>query len=137
MPFHSMSTTIGNTIYLARDFFDWKRKEQAENLCHECIHLQQFDKMGVNAFISAYAQKAGRLRLEQEAYKTSIAWWIACGEIGSPNLYGSDTVFAASNLRIARIINALLSKYFFGSFVSEAQLIAWAAATVRELMAES
>lgn len=44
-------------------------------LAHEVIHVQQWTHLGRFGFLRRYLTKAGRLRLEAEAYAASVEWY--------------------------------------------------------------
>lgn len=69
MPWKNLSTTLNNTIYLAKGWRDWSL---APHLAHEATHLLQQHDMGMSAFLASYAQKPGRLRLELAAHKVEL-----------------------------------------------------------------
>ena len=120
MPWKGMSTTLNGTIYLGKEWRNWNL---VQHLAHEATHLLQQRNMGMPAFLAAYAQKSGRLRLEEEAYQVEChALWRMTG-------------YAWANVQFAinRVIEVLSTKYNLGSWYTQERMDATAQKLMEDL----
>lgn len=72
-------TTLGHTIYVPDDFDDWPAAHRYEILCHELVHVRQFERYGWLGMVLVYGLLPlplglayGRARLEWEAYAETL-----------------------------------------------------------------
>lgn len=130
-PFKSYNSVLGNTVYLSKGFEGLDLKGKAAVFCHEGTHLLQWKAIGgAPAFVTRYAQKAGRWTLEKEAYGQEINYWIMQKEIHKPQT--EDFRFEFKDNRILKSISyALQTGYFFGDAVNEAMVWEFFEETVR------
>jgi hypothetical protein len=67
------TTTIGETIYAPKDFWDWSFEQAQDTLVHEFVHVNQYRRDGLT-FMFRYVTNPGwRARYEAEAYATNLA----------------------------------------------------------------
>lgn len=99
MPWKHLSTTLNGTIYLSKE---WPKWDLASHLAHEATHLLQQKDLGMTSFLAAYAQKAGRFRLELEAH--GVEYLLACRE-GVPKALSQNA-----------ILYTLEKNYYFGDW---------------------
>lgn len=101
MPWKNLSTTLNNTIYLAKE---WEKWDLSAHLAHEATHLLQQKEMGMAAFLASYAQKDGRLRLELEAHKVELSVYMADNPLANVPELEND------------IVRRLATNYAFGDW---------------------
>jgi hypothetical protein len=72
-------TTLGHTIYVPDDFDEWPCSHRYQILCHELVHVRQFERYGWIGMIVIYGVlplplglSYGRARLEWEAYAETL-----------------------------------------------------------------
>lgn len=67
-PFKKACTTIGNTIYLPKNFESWSQMNQQAVLIHEAVHIKQYKDGELN--IPEYlTSKVARFKIEIDAEK--------------------------------------------------------------------
>lgn len=104
MPWKNLSTTLNNTIYLAKE---WEKWDLSAHLAHEATHLLQQKEMGMAAFLASYAQKDGRLRLELEAHKVELSVYMADNPLANVPELEND------------IVRRLATNYAFGDWFNQ------------------
>lgn len=80
-PYEDSSTTVGNTVYLAKDFLTWSLSTRCQNLLHEATHLLQGKRLTYVGMAIAYYLASKRLELETEAFENNIRWLVVSGSI--------------------------------------------------------
>lgn len=89
-PYDDSSTTVANTVYLAKPFLDWSLSTRCQNLLHEATHLLQGKRLTYPLMAVYYSLGAKRLELETEAFENNIRWLTVSGSIRKekdPNRY--------------------------------------------------
>lgn len=93
-PFSDFSWVTGRrNVRLANSFDSWTNFDlprpvdgfpQANNLIHEAVHGLQIDQAcGFGSWFATYSQRAGRYRLELEAYSVQIRHVMACFQVSN------------------------------------------------------
>lgn len=74
------ATTIGNTIYMMKDFNSLSEENKQSLMAHESIHINQQAKVGLLKFMFLYFfclplfRNPWRYKWEYEAYKNGSKW---------------------------------------------------------------
>lgn len=132
-PFPKYTSVLFNTIFLSRTFHEIDDIHQAGVLCHEAVHLWQWDKLGPFSFMARYSQPQGRLELEKEAFRTTFHWWIVNGTIPPPWNTTNPRHYYEMIPDVSGWMNDLAYNYMLGDITSYKRLMDWAVVTVISL----
>jgi hypothetical protein len=77
--FSNFTTTFPTAIFVAGDWDKFPIKTKAETMWHEVVHVNQWDRLGIEVFVINYAVTEGRWALEVPAYRESLRVWKTFG----------------------------------------------------------
>lgn len=116
-PFKNFNTTIGETIFLSKEFYKNNLSGSAATLCHEATHLLQYQRWAMAATVAKYAQKVGRWEMEKESYGNEIIFRVLNGNIHKPQTSDFKTEYL-NDPHLTAICNWLLYSYYLGDIVN-------------------
>lgn len=128
-PFENFCTTLGNTVYLSKRFFDESTFYKASLILHESVHLRQY-QVGTLRFLLNYAFPSKRLNLELEAIEQEIFWAVYCKYIPILETDYKIAAFVRSNAYILSQLNSI--SYDYSMKVSSEMLFHFATETIKK-----
>lgn len=135
-PYKNFYSTLGNTVYYPEKAEFTDPLHQASILVHEATHLIQWDRLGFVNFSTRYAQAAGRLALEKDAFRTQFLWWIIHGRIPHPRVTNNPKIMYTQMYYVGGAMRTFHTVYKISHIVSFDNLMDWATEEIVALFAQ-